>query len=172
MNGLSRIRNVEVESFIVKRSAHTRPSYPTRSQTEKPIRLQDLFHLSGTNSTGGDAVHSFQKFDLEAHSRCAHDRVSIYDGQAINSSQMIARYCGRRIPPDVVSSGSSVVVNFVTDHSVSGEGFFATYRSVYGKPSSSSYHHHHHHHPDSRLFNSHKPELSLLQSVCFSVFAG
>jgi len=78
-------------------------------------------------------VHSFEKFRLEGHSRCAFDSVSIYNGKMINSSRLIARYCGYTIPPDVVSSGSTVVVNFATDSSVMREGFFARYTSVYGK---------------------------------------
>ena len=83
-------------------------------------------------------LYSFEKFHLEPHSRCDFDAVSIYNGEVIDSSQLIGRYCGTTIPPDVVSSGSSIVVNFATDSSRTGEGFFAQYRSVYGKLLSAS----------------------------------
>jgi len=81
---------------------------------------------------------SFQKFHLERHWRCVYDAVSIYNGESIDQSQLIGRYCGYSLPPDVISAGSSVVVTFVTDSSVTGEGFFASYVSVYGTSTSSS----------------------------------
>jgi len=77
--------------------------------------------------------YSFRKFHLESHFRCVFDAVSIYNGESIDSSQLIGRYCGTAIPQDVVSESSSVVVNFATDASVTGEGFFALYVSVYGR---------------------------------------
>jgi len=60
------------------------------------------------------------------------DSVSVYNGELIDASQMIGRYCGFSIPRDVISGGSTIVVNFATDSSVSGEGFVAQYVSVYG----------------------------------------
>jgi len=60
--------------------------------------------------------------------------VSIYNGESIDSSRLIGRYCGIAMPPDVVSAGSSITVNFATDSSRTGEGFFAQYISVYGTP--------------------------------------
>jgi len=84
-------------------------------------------------------LSSFTKMHLEGHSRCGFDSVSIYNGETIDQSRLIGRYCGRSLPPDVVSAGSSIVVNFATDSSVTGEGFAATYTSVYGT-SASSFH--------------------------------
>jgi len=63
--------------------------------------------------------------------------VSIYNGELIDSSQLIGRYCGTLMPPDVVSAASSITVNFATDSSRTGEGFFARYVSVYGTPAPS-----------------------------------
>jgi len=81
---------------------------------------------------------SFQKFHLERHPHCRWDAVSIYNGESIGWSQLIGRYCGYSLPPDVISSGNSIVVNFVTDSSVTREGFVASYISVYGTSASSS----------------------------------
>jgi len=78
-------------------------------------------------------VRSFEKFHLEPHRRCQFDAVSVYNGELLNYRQLIGRYCGTAIPADIISSGSSIVVNFVTDSSRTGEGFFARYTSVYGK---------------------------------------
>jgi len=81
---------------------------------------------------------SFQKFHLERHPRCIWDAVSIYNGESINRSQLIGRYCGYSLPPDVISSGSSVVVKFVSDAIETSEGFVASYVSVYGTSASPS----------------------------------
>ena len=77
-------------------------------------------------------VVSFEKFHLEPASRCHFDSVSVYNGESIAASQLIDRYCGYSLPPDVLSAGSTVTVNFVTDGSHTGEGFLAYYTSVYG----------------------------------------
>jgi len=61
-----------------------------------------------------------------------YDWVAIYNGELIDSSQLIGRYCGTALPRDVVSAGSTVIVNFVTDSSAIREGFLAQYTSVYG----------------------------------------
>ena len=75
---------------------------------------------------------SFEKFHLEPHSRCEFDSVSLYDGAAVASAHLLGRYCGFALPPDVVSASSTLTVNFATDSSRTGEGFFATYTAVYG----------------------------------------
>ena len=74
----------------------------------------------------------FEKFELEANPQCVYDSVSVYDGELINSSALIGRYCGHVIPDDVTSNDSSAVVNFRTDGSLSYGGFSAFYFSVYG----------------------------------------
>ena len=78
---------------------------------------------------------SFEKFHLEPHTRCEFDAVSIYDGETMDASRLIGRYCGYALPAPVVSAASTVVVNFATVSSRTGEGFFASYVSVYGTQS-------------------------------------
>ncbi|KAI0233513.1 Cubilin [Lamellibrachia satsuma] len=72
----------------------------------------------------------FTRFDLEASSRCTYDYVAVYDG--LDSSSLIGQYCGSVTPLKIVSTSNTLLVNFVTDSSVSKEGFHAAYRSVFG----------------------------------------
>lgn len=40
------------------------------------------------------------------------------------------RYCGRSIPPSLTSGGNVMMLYFVTDRSISSEGFSANYISL------------------------------------------
>ena len=55
----------------------------------------------------------------------------------MNTSSVIGRFSGSQIPPVVVSCTSSVIVTFVSDRSISGMGFTASFESR-GKRSSCS----------------------------------
>jgi transposase-like protein len=66
----------------------------------------------------------FDTFDLEPHDSCAYDYVEIRDGETM-TSELIGRYCGNRVPSQVLSSGSSMLVKFVSDSDVNKSGFFA-----------------------------------------------
>lgn len=66
----------------------------------------------------------FDAFDLEAHDSCAYDYVELSDGDE-SSSNLIGRFCGNRVPGQLLSSGSSLLIRFVSDSDVSRGGFFA-----------------------------------------------
>ena len=72
-------------------------------------------------------------FDLEAHSNCAYDYVSVYDGSSLDPSSLLGTYCGTAIPDNIRTRSNAMLVNFVSDTSVSGEGFEAMYRTTYGQ---------------------------------------
>jgi len=57
------------------------------------------------------------------------DRLEIYDGSTTN--MLLASYTGSSIPPSIVSTGSSMLVRFVTNAAGdSGRGFEAAYHAV------------------------------------------
>ena len=74
----------------------------------------------------------FTAFSLEAASRCQYDYVAIYDGDSV-SSPLIGRYCGTTVPDVVKSTSNKMLVNFVTDSSLTSDGFSAGYWSTYGQ---------------------------------------
>ncbi|KAI4871253.1 hypothetical protein NFI96_019773 [Prochilodus magdalenae] len=70
---------------------------------------------------------SFTDFDLEMwNSNCSHDAVEILDGDNFEAPR-IGHYCGTDLPHPVTSFSNALVVNFVTDISVTRKGFRATY---------------------------------------------
>lgn len=70
----------------------------------------------------------FDSFDLESHDSCAYDYVEIRDGDSL-SSDLIGRFCGNRLPEQVLSSSQSLTVKFVSDSDVNRVGFSASLQS-------------------------------------------
>ena len=57
-----------------------------------------------------------------------YDFVSVRDG-GTTESPLVGRYCGHSPPLSYLSSGNQLVIRFKSDHSVSHEGFRASYRA-------------------------------------------
>lgn len=69
---------------------------------------------------------TFSAFHLEQSSDCSLDSVSLYEGTPKNGTK-IQTYCGANLPPISQSSDNILSLKFVSDSSVSGEGFRAQY---------------------------------------------
>lgn len=69
---------------------------------------------------------SFFTFNLEQSNDCSLDYVSMYEGTATNGTK-IQSYCGTNLPPVTLSNSNVLSLKFVSDSSVSGEGFTASY---------------------------------------------
>nr|XP_033495310.1 cubilin [Epinephelus lanceolatus] len=92
--------------------------YPPNQNCSWIIRAQEPFN---------HVTLSFTDFELEMiNSNCSHDAVRILDGDNYQAP-VIGRYCGNEIPHPVTSFSTSLVVNFISDYSVSRKGFRATY---------------------------------------------
>lgn len=61
---------------------------------------------------------------LENSWECRHDYVEIFDGRDFESSKSFGRYCGFDVPDEpLVTSGSNLLVQLITDQSLSHGGF-------------------------------------------------
>lgn len=69
---------------------------------------------------------SFQSFHLEQSSDCSLDSVTVYEGTAANGTK-IQTFCGSNLPPISQSADNVLAIKFVSDSSVSGDGFNAQY---------------------------------------------
>ncbi|XP_022530603.2 neuropilin-2a isoform X2 [Astyanax mexicanus] len=75
---------------------------------------------------------TFKTFDLEndpllmAEGDCKYDWLDVWDGLPQVSPQ-IGRYCGTKIPPEIVSSTGLLSLTFHTDMAVAKDGFSARY---------------------------------------------
>ena len=66
--------------------------------------------------------------DLEAHPRrgCKFDFLRIYDGPS-SSSPLLHEICGTQLPGSITSTGSSMLVEFISDDEFAWNGFIARY---------------------------------------------
>lgn len=66
----------------------------------------------------------WNSFDIEESDGCHFDYVEVFDGWSSNHSR---RYCGTSIPPVMTSVGNVMRITFVSDATISSEGFSLTY---------------------------------------------
>ncbi|KAI4881883.1 hypothetical protein NFI96_013959 [Prochilodus magdalenae] len=75
---------------------------------------------------------TFKTFDLEndpllmAEGECKYDWLEVWDGLP-QVAPLIGRYCGTKIPPEIVSSTGLLSLSFHTDMAVAKDGFSARY---------------------------------------------
>lgn len=69
---------------------------------------------------------TFYSFQLEQSSDCSLDYVNVYEGTVANGTK-IQTYCGVNLPPVTQSNGNVLSLKFVSDSSIAGEGFTASY---------------------------------------------
>ena len=70
----------------------------------------------------------FQVFDLEYSATCERDFVKIYDILP-SRSDLSATYCGQ-VTRKFESKSNEVLVQFKSDGSVAGQGFYASYKVI------------------------------------------
>ncbi|CAH2326743.1 embryonic -like isoform X1 [Pelobates cultripes] len=104
-------------------SANYPSAYPQNSRCVWLIRIQ-----SGKNSIR--AIRDFNAFDVQSSPGCVSDYIKIYDGPSKTSPLLLDRSCGSGVVPLLMSSASQMLIEFVSDGSLSATGFKATYTSV------------------------------------------
>jgi len=63
---------------------------------------------------------------VENHDHCVYDFVEVRDGHE-DSSRLLGKFCGHRMPSDVKSTTNKMYVKFVSDASVQKGGFAAVF---------------------------------------------
>ncbi|XP_046557391.1 LOW QUALITY PROTEIN: bone morphogenetic protein 1-like [Haliotis rubra] len=72
----------------------------------------------------------FQSFEIENHDNCVYDYLEVRDGHE-ETSTLIGKYCGYKIPEDIKSTSNKLYVKFVSDGSVQKAGFAASFVKEY-----------------------------------------
>ncbi|XP_058153894.1 cubilin [Dasypus novemcinctus] len=100
--------------------AITSPNYPAP--------YDSLAHCSWLLEApaGHTITLTFTDFNLEPHTVCAWDSVTVRNGGS-PGSPVIGHYCGDSNPETVQSGSSQLVVDFNSDSSVQHRGFYATW---------------------------------------------
>ncbi|XP_055842375.1 cubilin homolog isoform X2 [Episyrphus balteatus] len=88
---------------------------------ENNLNCEILF----TTEPGHQLLLEFSSFHTEESTNCDRDYVRVLDGAGPFADE-IGKFCGHIVPNAVVSSRSSMFVNFVTDSADTSTGFMAT----------------------------------------------
>ncbi|KAI5106594.1 procollagen C-endopeptidase enhancer 2 precursor [Silurus meridionalis] len=70
----------------------------------------------------------FEKFDVERDNYCRYDYVAIFNGGEINDAKRIGKYCGDSPPAPVFSEGNQLLIQFLSDLSLTADGFIGHYK--------------------------------------------
>ncbi|KAM9307657.1 cubilin [Gastrophryne carolinensis] len=98
------------------------PSFPKNY----PARSHCAWHLEAPE--GHIITLTFTYFDLEYHSVCLWDSVTIVNG-ALPGSPLIGQYCGTTSPGTVQSGSNKLLIIFNADNTIHGGGFSANWTS-------------------------------------------
>ena len=72
----------------------------------------------------------FDRLDLQTNRNTCHDFVQIYDGSTTDSTVLRpGKICHPRQGTSFTSSGSTLLIQFQTDFSITNTGFHATFRT-------------------------------------------
>ncbi|XP_036315022.1 cubilin [Pipistrellus kuhlii] len=69
----------------------------------------------------------FRRFHLQFHYNCTSDYLEVYE---IDSGTSLGRYCGKSVPPSLISSTNSLMLVFVADSDLAYEGFLIDYKAT------------------------------------------
>ncbi|XP_036451498.1 procollagen C-endopeptidase enhancer a [Colossoma macropomum] len=72
----------------------------------------------------------FDKFDVEPDTYCRFDYVAFFNGGEKDDSRRLGKYCGDVAPDTIVTNSNVLLVQFVSDLSVTFDGFMASYSSI------------------------------------------
>uniref|UniRef100_A0A667Z7U0 Procollagen C-endopeptidase enhancer b n=1 Tax=Myripristis murdjan TaxID=586833 RepID=A0A667Z7U0_9TELE len=101
------------------------PNWP---DSNYPAGISCSWHISVEPSNVIEV--KFVKLDLEADTYCRYDYVAFFNGGERDDSRRIGKYCGDTVPGTIVTNGNELLVQFVSDLSVTSDGFMAHYNSV------------------------------------------
>lgn len=101
------------------------PNWPN---SDYPAGISCSWHITVEPSNVIEV--KFEKLDLEADTYCRYDYVALFNGGERDDSRRIGKFCGDTVPGSIVTNGNELLVQFVSDLSVTADGFMAHYNSV------------------------------------------
>ncbi|XP_078540497.1 embryonic protein UVS.2-like isoform X1 [Lissotriton helveticus] len=87
-------------------------------------------YLIRVPSDSDKVLLQFNAFNLQSSPNCASDYLKIYDGNNKAAPVLLSNACGTTQPQPVTSSGNEMLLEFVTDGSITASGFQASYSNV------------------------------------------
>ncbi|KAG9494234.1 procollagen C-endopeptidase enhancer 2 [Eleutherodactylus coqui] len=70
----------------------------------------------------------FEKFDVERDNYCRYDYVAVFNGGELNDAKRIGKFCGDSPPAPIVSDKNELLIQFLSDLSLTADGFIGHYK--------------------------------------------
>ncbi|XP_073530780.1 procollagen C-endopeptidase enhancer 2 [Phyllobates terribilis] len=70
----------------------------------------------------------FEKFDVERDNYCRYDYVAVFNGGEMNDAKRIGKFCGDSPPAPIVSEKNELLIQFLSDLSLTADGFIGHYK--------------------------------------------
>ncbi|XP_074403238.1 procollagen C-endopeptidase enhancer 2 [Zonotrichia albicollis] len=103
-------------------SFHT-PNWPER---DYPAGVTCSWHIVAPKNQLIEL--KFEKFDVERDNYCRYDYVSVFNGGEINDAKRIGKYCGDSPPAPILSEKNELLIQFLSDLSLTADGFIGHYK--------------------------------------------
>uniref|UniRef100_A0A9L0S491 Procollagen C-endopeptidase enhancer 2 n=1 Tax=Equus caballus TaxID=9796 RepID=A0A9L0S491_HORSE len=101
----------------------TTPNWPDR---DYPAGVTCVWHIVAPKNQLVEL--KFEKFDVERDNYCRYDYVAVFNGGEANDAQRIGKYCGDSPPAPIVSERNELLIQFLSDLSLTADGFIAHYQ--------------------------------------------
>ncbi|XP_067879676.1 procollagen C-endopeptidase enhancer 2-like [Heterodontus francisci] len=98
------------------------PNWPNK---EYPTGISCSWHIVGRPNEFIEL--KFEKFGIESDNYCRYDYVAVFNGGRNDEAQRAGKFCGDHPPDPIISEGNEMLVQFVSDLSVTSDGFLAKY---------------------------------------------
>ncbi|XP_063105195.1 procollagen C-endopeptidase enhancer 2 [Cavia porcellus] len=99
------------------------PNWPDR---DYPVGVTCIWHIIAPKNQLIEL--KFEKFDVERDNYCRYDFVAVFNGGEVNDAQRIGKYCGDSPPAPVVSERNELLIQFLSDLSLTADGFIGHYK--------------------------------------------
>uniref|UniRef100_F1MKP1 Procollagen C-endopeptidase enhancer 2 n=2 Tax=Bos TaxID=9903 RepID=F1MKP1_BOVIN len=99
------------------------PNWPDR---DYPAGVTCVWHIVAPKNQLIEL--KFEKFDVERDNYCRYDYVAVFNGGEINDAERIGKYCGDSPPAPIVSERNELLIQFLSDLSLTADGFIGHYK--------------------------------------------
>ncbi|XP_076416354.1 procollagen C-endopeptidase enhancer 1 isoform X1 [Peromyscus maniculatus bairdii] len=103
----------------------TTPNWP---ESDYPPGISCSWHIIAPSNQV--IMLTFGKFDVEPDTYCRYDSVSVFNGAVSDDAKRLGKFCGDKAPSPISSEGNELLVQFVSDLSVTADGFSASYKTL------------------------------------------
>uniref|UniRef100_A0A8I3WAU4 Procollagen C-endopeptidase enhancer 2 n=1 Tax=Callithrix jacchus TaxID=9483 RepID=A0A8I3WAU4_CALJA len=99
------------------------PNWPDR---DYPAGVTCVWHIVAPKNQLIEL--KFEKFDVERDNYCRYDYVAVFNGGEVNDAKRIGKYCGDSPPAPILSERNELLIQFLSDLSLTADGFIGHYK--------------------------------------------